>query len=503
VRGRLGGNRIPTPSDAEESSKNAIEIHMDNIIKNYSSIWMGYKRRLAYVHTILKKLELQTRLSVIEGDSYIRFKSDNDYASLNSFFFVYEMGKVFPISIQRHLIGTGVRYNYYLLNRSVSFLPAFSFSLDQQMTLLYWGEQVPYLSTEDLKNLKLANFILKTSNPASVEVSASNICWPKCAFLFQRGDELERCGICYLFNSLMPPILDANEIWFESPFILIGDRTVRISTIHKTLCSIDKRSIKPIEERKVFNVKASIIDRNFNLKHILVDVPEEYIDQLMSSESFHEVVFVKDIRLNAPTINEQRPYVRYTVYPFESVKVLGGENYGLLLTITSIILRVCYLRSKDPFYFTLTSDEFKQYLAKIFRQFPYSHTNELGLKLVESREGLKVLLSLLGVYDLDGQFFIYFHPALLECFLSNLKGPINKNNLIRIQRIVYNCYKKADSFTKLSGISLIKDLFRKEFGIVPNDSQAIKLIQAVFSVIDLCIPLSKFFNSWPEGDYHA
>jgi len=215
------------------------------------------------------------------------------------------------------------------------------------------------------------------------------------------------------------------------------------------------------------------------------------------------VVFVKDIRLNAPTINEPRPYVRYTVYPFESVKVLGGENYGPLLTITSIILRACYLKSKDPFYFTLTSDEFKQYLTKIFRQLPYSHTNELGLKLVESREGLKVLLSLLGVYDLDGQFFIYFHPALLECFLSNLKGPINKNNLVRIQRIVYNCYKKADSFTKLSGLSLIKDLFKKEFGIVPNDGQAIKLIQAVFSVVDLCIPLSKFFNSWPEGDHYA
>ena len=501
--GRLGGNRIPTPSDAEESSKNAIEMHLNNIIKNYSSIWMGYKRRIGYLRTILKKLELQTRLSVIEGDSYIRFKSDNDYASLNSFFFVYEIGKVFPTLIRRHLIGTDRRFNYYLLNKLVSVLPAFSFSLDQQLTLLYWGKQALFLSTEDLKNLKLANFVLKARNPASVEVSAANICWPKSAYPFSRGEESERWGICYLFNSLMPPILDANEVWFEGPFILIGDRTVRILTIHKTLCGIDKRSIRPIEQRRVVNVKASIIDRNFNLKHILVDVPEECIEQLMSSESIHEVIFVKDIKLNALKINEQKPHIHYMVYPFESVKVLGGENYGPLLTITSIILRDCYLRSKDPFYFTLTPDEFKQYLAKIFRQFPCSHTNELGLKLVESREGLKVLLSLLGVYDLNGQFFIYFHPALLECFLSNLKGPINKNNLIRIQRIVYNCYKKADSFTKLSGISLIKDLFKKEFGIVPNDSQAIKLIQAVFSVIDLCIPLSKFFNSWPEGDYHA
>jgi hypothetical protein len=365
---------------------------------------------------------------------------------------------------------------------------------------LYWGKQAPFLSTEDLKNLKLANFVLKAHNPASVEVSASNICWPKSAYPFSRGEEFERWGICYLFNSLMPPILDANEVWFEGPFILIGDRTVRILTIHKTLCGIDKRSIRPIEQRRVVNVKASIIDRNFNLKHILVDVPEECIEQLMSSESFHEVVFVKDIKLNAPTINGQKPYIRYTVYPFESVKVLGGENYGPLLTITSIILRDRYLRSKDPFYFILSLGEFKQYLAKIFRQFPFAHTNEFGLKLVESEEGLKILLSSLGVYDLDGRSFLYFHPALLECLLSNLKCPINKNNLVRLQRIVYKCYKKADSFTQLSGISLIKDLFKREFGIVPNDGQAVKLIQAVFSVVELCIPLSKFFNSWPVGE---
>jgi hypothetical protein len=496
---RLGGNRIPTRSDAEESSKNVIETHMDNIIKSYSSIWMGYKRRLLHLRTILKKLELQTRLSVIEGESYIRFKSDNNHVSLNSFFFVYEIGKVFPTSIRRHLIGTDGRFNYNLLNRLVSFLPAFSFSLDQQMTLLYWGEQVPYLSTEDLKNLKLANFILKASNPTSVEVSASNICWPKSAYPFLRGEELERWAICYLFNSLMPPILDANEVWFEGPFILIGDRTVRILTIHKTLCGIDKRSIRTIKERKVVNVKASIIDRNFNLKHILVDVPEECIEQLTSSESFHEVVFIKDIRLNAPTINEQRPYIRYTVYPFESVKVLGGENYGPLLSITSMILRDCYLRSQDPFYFTLTSDEFKQYLAKIFRHFPYSHANELGLKLVESREGLKVLLSILGVYDLDDQFFLYLHPSLLECFLFNLEGRINKNNLLRLQRIVYRYYQEADFLTQLDGIFLIRDLFEKEFGFILHHSQAVKLIQAVYSVVNLCIPLSKSFNSWP-GD---
>ena len=491
--------------DAEGSSKGAIEIHIENLIKNYQNIWTGYKRRLLQVRTILKELESHSRLSIIEGDSFIRFKSDDNYASLNFLFFVYEIGKVFPTLVWRHLIGSGTRLNYVLLKKPVSFLPAYSFSLDQQATLLYWGEGVPILSAEDLKNLKLNNFILKTNHPDSVEISASNICWPKYASIIPKDQELERWATHYLFNSLMPPILDVDGVWSESPFILVGDRTIRFLTIHKTLCSIDNKTIRPIPGGEFVNAKAFVIDRNFNLRSIRhVDVPVECIGQLVGKESTHEVVFVKDMRLRyEPALNEQSPYIRYTVYPFESINIFGGENYGPLLSITSMVLREFYLRSSDPFYFTLTLDEFKKYLAKILNRFPFSHANELGLKLIESREGLITLLSLLGVYDSYGRSFLYLHPALLECYLYNIKGKINKTNLRRLQRIVYEYYQKAGSLTSHQELFLIRDSFKKEFGFDPNYSGAQRFIRSFYNLVNLCIPLSKSFNSWAGGNCHA
>lgn len=480
-------------SNPEESSKGGIETHMDNVIKSYRNIWIGYKNRLLQVLTILEELKKQTSITVDKGDSFIRFKSTSNYSSFNSLFFVYEIGTVFPTLMWRHLIGSEGSYSYILLNRSVSFLPAFSFSLDQQVTLLYWGEQIPYLSVERLRNFKLTNFILKSNNPSSVAISASNICWPKSAYQFSKSQELERLATSYLFNSFMPPILDnVSEVWFESPFILIGDKKVRFLTIHKTLCSINKKTLRSIPGREVVNAKAFVIDRNFNLRHIFVDVPEESIEHLVSEESLYEVVFVKDMRLKQdPESSEHRPYIRYMVYPFESIKVFGSECYGSLLSVASIVLRERYLKSSDPFYFTISPDEFKKHIAKILNQFPYIRANELGLKLVQSRNGLNTLLSLLEVYDSDGQSFLYLHPALLECLLYNLDVTVSKNNLLRLQRIVHRYYRDTDSLTPLQNVFLIQNLFEKEFGFVPNHSEAKKLAQSLYNVSKLCIPLSK------------
>ena len=477
-----------------KSSKSAIEVHIENIIKGQRDLWIGYKKWLSYIHMLLKKLEQTASLSIIEGDSFIRFKSNSDNGGFNSLFFVYEIGHVFPTLTWRHIVGTGYRFNYVLLKKTASCLPAFSFSLDHQITLLYWGERVPFLSTVYLKNLNLRNFVLRADSPSSVEVSAANIVWPKSAHPFT-NKELERLVPYYIFNSLTPPILDSvSEVWSESPLVLVGNKKIRLLTLHKTLCTIDMKNAKTFTDKNIVNVKATLIDRNFTIKHVYLNILEEYFNELIERKKEFpcEVIFVKDIRVGYnSTMSEQKPYVRYMVYPFESIKLFGEESYGPLLSVVSLVLREYYLRSDDPFLFTINPEEFKRCLVKILGSFSYSHIDELGLKLIESKKGLYTLASLLKVYASDGPMLSYLHPALLECFVSDPKCHFSKNYLVGLQRIVSKYCQESKPFGIVSNISLIQKLFEEELGLVPSYNEAKRLILPLYNLVKVCIPLSK------------
>jgi hypothetical protein len=475
-----------------EHSKAAIEIHMESLIKEHQNLWMGYKR-LLQVYRLLRELKPQAALSVSEGDSFIRFNAVSDHAGLNSLFFVYEIGTVFPNLRWRHLIGSDQELNYVLLTKPTSCLPAFSFSLDQQTTLLYWGEHVPFLSTINLRNLKLSNFVLKVNSPSSVEVSAANLVWPKSAYPFM-NKELERLAADYLFNSLVPPILDGvGEVWCESPFVLVGDRTVSFLTIHKTLCTIYEKTRTTLTERGVINTKAAVIDRNFTVRRILIDIPEKCFDEFIRKEPPYEVIFVKTMRFRYDPTGKQRPYIRYTIYPFESVKLFGEESYGgRLLTAASMVLRERYLRSSDSFFLAITPEEFKGYLNKILGSLFHGYTNEqFGLRLVESRQGLFALASLLRVYTSDGSSLTYLHPALFECFPSILESQVKKNDLVRFLRIASRYNQKAGSVQSVQKVFLIQELFKEEFGSILDYRTGTLLSASLHNLVNICIPLSR------------
>jgi len=475
---------------AETASKAAIEIHMENIIKGYQNLWLGYKGRVGKFYTLVKK-EREPGL-VSEDNSFIRFHCSSEQTGFNSLFFVYEIGKVFPTLMWRHLLGYTQGFNYVVLGKSLSCLPAFSFSLDQQTTLLYWGEDVPFLSTSDLRNLRLSNFVLKANNPASVIISAANLAWPKSAYPLI-NQELKRLATYYLFNSLLPPILNGrDEVWFEAPFILVGDRIVRFLTIHKTLCSVAQKTARAIRDRGVINAKATIIDRNFRAKHISIDIPEECFDEFIKKGPPYEVIFVKTMKVRCdPTMIEQRPYIRYTVYPFESIKLFGEESYGWLLTIASIVLREFYLMSSDPFFFTITPKEFQWCLAKILKSLPCGDIEQFALRLIETKEGLYLLASLLGVYVPEGSFLSYLHPALFECLPFSLKGQVGKDELVRFQRIASEYLAKAESLPRSYSNFLIQELFRREFGSPLDYTTANYLRTALHYLVRTFIPLSK------------
>ena len=478
---------MATNANEHSKSKATIEIHMENLIKGHQDLWMGYKKRLVHVHKVLEELKAQHVLSVSKGDSFIRFKSVSDHAGLNSLFFIYEIGSVFPNLMWRHLIDPKQGFNYILLTKPISCLPAFSFSLDQQTTLLYWGEQVPFLSTSDLRSLKLSNLVLKVNSPSSVDVSVANFVWPKSAYPLM-NPEFKRLAVYYLFNSLMPPVLDTYEVWSEAPFILVGDKTVNFLTIHKTLCSVNMNTVMNLRDKNTVSCMVKVIDHSFTLRRIHVNIPDNCIDEF-SKRTLHEVICVKTMkfRYSSPMTDKS-----YTIYPFESVK-LFGKDYGWLLSVVSMILRKYYLLSDNPFYFIITPKEFKMYLSKILPLLSDDHVKELGLRLVENTEGLHTLASMLGVYISDDHYLTYLHPGLLECFLSSFEDQVTvtKTNLKKFQRIASIYAQRDESLGRLEKVFLIEDLFKQEFDLNLNYDKARQLMKSIHNLIKVYIPFSK------------
>jgi hypothetical protein len=455
-----------------ESSKPTIETHMGNIIRSYKYLWEGYKRHLFKMIQRSKLVGLDIR----QGDSFIRFKLDYEFPHL---FFIYESGEILPTGIWRHLISSDQSFISAPLNKLCSCIPAFSFLLDRPMTIIYWGDKIPFLSTTELRNLSLKNFVIKTNKP--YEVSAANLVWLESAIPLTDKRFVEGLSSKYLFNSLTPPVFDdKDEIWSESPFVLIGDKKVSFLTLHKTLCAIDQKGIK-INER-FYRTKAIIIDRNFISYNKSVDIHEKYFDEFVQNKSIYEIILIKilNVRFNS-IMNEQDRHIRYVLYPVqhESIKKLfGEENYGLSLTIASIVLRNFYLRSNHPFSFIVTPDDFKEYLIKIDKEFKKltktdglfsnDNINQLGFKLFDNNEGLHVLASILGVYTytIDDSKFSHLHPALFECLLSleNKIKEIDFNTLTKLYNITSKLLESEESnqeFT-LQKTFLIQKLFKDE-----------------------------------------
>lgn len=478
----------------EELGKGLIEKHLESLIKNYEEVWLGYKKQLENVRRFLKEPKPKSQLSISEGDSFIRFKSNIDEDALNSFFFIYEIGEIFPNIRWRHLIGTTQGLSYVLLTKPIFYLPAFSFSLDHLTTLIYWGESIPFLSTLNLRDIKLNNFLLKVNKPSSVEVSAANLVWPKSGYHFI-NKELEELAKKYVFNSLMPPLFDnLGQIWMESPFVLIGDKTVNFLTIHKTFCNVDLNAAKIFKERGIINTKATIIDRNFIPRRIPIDIPEEYFDEF-KKEYPYEVLFVKVMKFRYdPTSNEQKPYLRYTIYPFTSTSIFGNENYGWLLSLISIVLRERYLRSDNPFKLTITPEDLKWYLNKIVSTLNIKVDRQLGLKLIENTNGLLALAFALGVYTSEDSSPSYIHPALIERFPFNFEDQFEKNDLIRFQKVVSMYSQEAGSLNKPNRVFSLQKLFEKEFNYSINFKTAYQLESSLYNLVNVYIPLSKTLN---------
>ncbi|MEM2703318.1 MAG: hypothetical protein QXR45_09170 [Candidatus Bathyarchaeia archaeon] len=481
--------------------KSALEIHLDNLIKGCRELWVGYKKWLQQVQVLLNELQEHGGITSEKGDCYVRFSASDDQCGLNNLFFVCEIGNIVPTLRWRHIIRSTGGLSYVLLQKRTSYIPAFSFSLDRFVTLVYWGEHAPFLSTMDLRELKLKDFILKTANASSVEISAANLVWPRLGYPFVVAN-IEPFATQYVFNSLRPPVLDSLfDIWSASPIVLVGDKIVTLITIHKTLCTIDKETVKLLKQKEVLNAKAFIIDHHFLIKQTTVDIPVEYSDSIFEKDVQKplEVIFVRFVRVKYdPTTVDQKPYIRYVIYPFDSVKMFGPESFGSVLTLSSMKLRESYLQSKNPFDTNITPQDLVRSL-RVMTQLPYISTkrDELAFRLLGSREGAKILASLLGIYEFGNNHvtFKYIHPALLECFLTTIKDNVNQTELACFFRVALKYLEdKLKSPSSYISPFLIEDLFYKEFRTNINFATAKLLRKYFFHLMHLVIPLSKGLN---------
>ena len=473
----------------KKAEKGFLELHANDILKQYISLWSSYIKWLGYFKSFFSKIKPQSLLSIEESESFLRFSFR---AGIGSLFFIYEIGNIFPAIAWRHIIKFKDGLSPIVLNKIASFFPAFSFSMDKLITLIYWGEQNPFLSVEALRSLDLKNFILKAKEPDSVEISTINLVWPKSA-RFIKDQELEHWAVLYLFNALLPPAFDApDEIWSESPFVIVGDREILFITLHKTLCSIDKKSIRSIERKHVVNARATVIDRNIKLRNIPIDVPQEYIKDFTERRSPCESIFIKRVLLRRnPEFGNLKPYKRYTVYPLSSAKLFKEEGYGRLLTALSIVLRDSYLKSTGYFSLPLAPKELKDKMRLFFRN---ASGEELGLRLLENKEGLNKLISLLGVYYPEDSSFLYLHPILIECFnllTEDSKDKLTKENLLLFLKNTLEYYKT----TELPTPAQFKRFYENLSSVISFTGREVKLRLFLDGIRSFYIPLSKFLNS--------
>lgn len=481
---------------ATDETRHGIEEHLEEVLKSQQNLLKSYKKYLLNLYNFIR-CQKTPQISSEEGDSYIRFKISSDYYNLSKIYYLYEIGDVIPNVRWRHLLRTRLFLAHTLLRKRSVFLPAYSFSLDRMLTFVYWGERQFFLDPEKLRDLNLSNLLIHVDKPSSVQVSAANLAWPKAL----ENITLECPTIAditrrYLFNILLPPKLNrVYDVWDEAPFVIVGDRTVEIFTVHKTICSIDLRNAKRVGKNTLVT-SAYTLDRNLEVKKIRCGVPEESIN-LLSRESVVEAVLTKMIRVS--NLEGVKPIFRISLYPFESAKtkIFAGESPGVLATAISIVLRLLYLKSANLLKLDTNIHEVRKIVLNIFSKRPFDRYtwSSLSSQLIESDDGLKLMLKLLDIYEINQNDIIYLHPALLECLLvlvgdiENIEKNVDVNKGIRILADIMN---QLD-FTRKVGLTEKFEVQEKLKAIteVPSVMDLDNILRALIAAKHSFIPLSK------------
>lgn len=385
-----------------------IEQHLDQILKSDPKNWLGYKRHLANFVAIRDRIE---DCDFEEGDCFIRFRVRSDSLAMNKLFQVYELGDLFPNIEWRRIIRTDL--SPVLLQKPSAFLPAYAFALDRSLTLLYWGQQQAFFDPERLRSMKLRNMLFTVHHPSNFVFSAANLAWPKSVENILVGSAvINEMAKRYLFNFLFGPQFGPTEtVWSESPYVIVGDRRVDLYTVHKTICHIAR---PPQSSGKHEFASVDVLDSNLHTTRVSCFLSETFRD--VRQGQIFEALLTKHVGFS----NSGAPDSRVVLFPFESNDFFGSDAQGVLLTALSLILRDLYLRSSENQLINFDLGSVIAKLASIFRDYPFRkfEWGDLGSRIVTTNEGMKMLVSLLGTYEVRGSEVRFLHPSLLEITMS-------------------------------------------------------------------------------------
>ncbi|MEM2294216.1 MAG: hypothetical protein QXX41_13170 [Nitrososphaerota archaeon] len=499
--------------------KVVLEEHMNYILKGNKIMQKSYKEYLFRAYNFLHSNK-HPCIGIDEQNFCIRLQLKDSCSStnLNKLFFIFEIGEIFPQVKWRNLIKRDLSLTPVVLHKRASFLPVYSFSFDRIFTAVYWGEKQAILDPSSLKYLRLKNFLFTILSPSkNVYISMANFAWLKSVerIWCNNVDSTLKLSKKYIFNALYPPDLTNKFVWYESPFIIIGDRQLDIFTLHKTVCYLDPKQVKT-SGNHYLKLKVNILDNTLNSKLCYCLLPKEN-SHLIENKSLTEAVIIKRIRIY-DEYTQKHPSFQILLYPLNSSALFDDEYSNIVITIASIVLRRKYLESSEPLSLEATLEKIKREMVDVFHS-PFFKQHKLNwdtiaFRLLQKWEGIKIILESLGVYQIINNVLFYLHPSLIESLLTlygfdhlfKLKENELKMHITQALKIaiwINKCQGKGKDLME------IKDIIRNKLNLSINDSSVLMHFNRSLKLAQRgVIPISKFFSlpknsvHWDECDEH-
>jgi hypothetical protein len=478
----------------------SLEQHFGGILENNNKILRNYRNYLLHIYDFLRE---SSDLEVKEGDYCIRFNITSDSYGLNKNFFLYEIGDVTRRVLWRSLLRSKLGLSFFLLYKEAIFLPSYSYSLDRPTTFIYWGEKQFLFDPNQLKKLKLESFMMSVDKPSQVSNSLANLIWPKSISKIYKNSNIVDLTKNYLLNALFPPkMTNISDIWSEAPFVIIGNNVVELFTIHKTICSLDHSNIRKLGNgfTRTF---ANILDSNLSIRRVHCYIPSDSLQQIRD-KPVTEAIVSKYFRIYKPG-HPSKSFCRLSLYPFESAEIFKGEIPGIFATAAFIVLRSLYFRSDELIRLKPGLLEIRNLILQIFRHKSFSRCSweTIDSRILESLEGTRILLELLGVYKIQANRVTFIHPSLIECVYSFLNKIHNLSyNEIKIAAMLLAEIINSNRISlDMDSIFNVQEIFEKNMGLRLTFKDARDLLGSLRVVKDTIIPLSKQLNNPYLGHY--
>ena len=471
-----------------------LEQHFGGILEN-NKILKNYRDYLLCIYNFLKS---SSDLEIEEGDYCIRFNIASDSYGVSKCFFLYEIGDVTRRVLWRFLLRSTLGLSFFLLRKEAIFLPSYSYSLDRPVTFIYWGEKQFLFNPEQLKKLKLSSFMMSVDKPSQVSTSLANLIWPRSVDRIYKNSGIIDLTKNYLLNAFFPPKLaNISDIWSEAPFVKVGNNVVELFTIHKTICSLDHRHIRKSEKGSSIRTFAKILDSNLSIRKIHCYIPSDSLEQI-KDKPVTEAIVSKYFRIYKPG-HPGKSFCRLSLYPFESTEIFKSEVPGILAIAASVVLRSLYFRSKELIRLEPELPEIRNFILQIFRHKPFIKCpwETLGSRLLETLEGTRILLELLGVYRTQASKVMFIHPSLVECIHSHLNEIRNLSyDEIKVATMLLSEIITSNRISfDISNVFNVQEIFEENMGLRLSFKNARDLLGSLRVVRNAIIPLSKQLNN--------